>query len=170
MSINVGLFIAWSLQFQYNSSIIGSFSEFFGGRLFLFNCSQTVFVNWKKEINTGFKTSKETLTFSFFSYVVSVIKLGGCLVKAEVLRQCSCSLWSFDHKAVKSKKTKMQINWSLQQHEKCDKTKGMFTCENSLRREETLHVNKIHVSFFTGEKCLRMRRDINHVVDFRQSH
>ena len=23
---------------------------------------------------------------------------------------------------------------------------------------------------FTGEKCLRMRRDINHVVDFRQSH
>ena len=112
MSINVGLFIAWSLQFQYNSSIIGSFSEFFGGRLFLFNCSRTVFVNWKKEINTGFKTSKETLTFSFFSYVVSVIKLGGCLVKAEVLRQCSCSLWSFDHKAVKSKKTKMQINWS----------------------------------------------------------
>ena len=23
---------------------------------------------------------------------------------------------------------------------------------------------------FTGEKCLRMRRDINDVVDFRQSH
>ena len=25
-------------------------------------------------------------------------------------------------------------------------------------------------SCFTGEKCLRMRRDINHVDDFRQSH
>ena len=25
-------------------------------------------------------------------------------------------------------------------------------------------------SLFTGEKCLRMRRDINHVVDIRQSH
>ena len=23
---------------------------------------------------------------------------------------------------------------------------------------------------FTGEKCLRMRRDINHVVNFRKSH
>ena len=75
-------------------------------------------------------------------------------MKAEVLRQCSCSLWSFDHKAVKSKKTKMQINWSLQQHEKCDKTKGVFTCEKSHRREfhtgmtlfeETLLVKKIHV-------------------------
>ena len=26
------------------------------------------------------------------------------------------------------------------------------------------------VVVFPGEKCLRMRRDINHVVDFRQSH
>ena len=25
-------------------------------------------------------------------------------------------------------------------------------------------------AYFTGEKCLRMRRDINHMVDFRQSH
>ena len=26
------------------------------------------------------------------------------------------------------------------------------------------------IHHFTGEKCLRMRRDKNHVVDFRQSH
>ena len=64
-------------------------------------------------MNTGFKTSKETLTFSFFIYMVRLFKLGGCLVKAGVLRQCSCSLWSFGHKAVK-----MKIEWSQQLHEK----------------------------------------------------
>ena len=52
-------------------------------------------------MNTGFKTSKETLTFSFFSNMVRLFKFGGYLVKAEVSRQCSCSLWSFGHKAVK---------------------------------------------------------------------
>jgi len=52
-----------------------------------------------------------------------------CLVKAEVLCQCSSSLWSFGHKAVK-----MPILWSQQLHEKCVKT----NCENADAVQSTL--------------------------------
>ena len=35
-----------------------------------------------------------------------------------------------------------------------------------LERSRAQHIEQ----HFRGEKCLRMRRDINYVVDFRQSH